>query len=543
MKPRWFALGLLAVCLIVVGRVAATPAGTAAPTPIPGGNFAHYLPIALHDLASDESLDQTATAAAATSTPDPNATATATATSTPMSTQTIGISGTVYVRPRWVEYSPVSSPPVLYEIILDATDAMSYDFAGHGTLGGTIGNQQDTIGGADYQCELSDPIDPLPSTDTCTGGASSPWRHYQERRGYVVKQALDRLIDQMRPLDTMRIIAYSTDVSGMAQASAGWSSDKATLKNAISTLGAYNQDPYRSAGYGSGAIALKKAHDLLATAPLTAPDGQSYKRVMILLSAGVPNVFLDGALNTARDICGNLTVWQAINTADPCQLGATAIGKLRPITAMIDQANVIKASDQLINIYVVSASRGEPGTGLPRVASDASMYYTASQPGMVGSSLDDIQSQNQVSGQVCVPSGGYTWLDRIDAAHTPASPPAPGNGVFGYAYIYDVGGGIPKFTLPIQHDGSTGALGFAIPPPDSGNPSSGIAPGNYEMAAYVDYKGNDGITRQYDYFRTPSLDEVHRITFSVTSASTIGASVPLPPIFMELPSTVSLCPP
>jgi hypothetical protein len=413
MRLRWFALALLAACLIMVGRVAATPAGIAAPTPSPTGNFADYLPLALHGQALDAPPDQTATASATTTAPpDQTATATAPATSTPTFSQRFGISGTVYVNPRWVEYSLVASSPVLYEIILDATDAMSYDFAGHGTIGGTIGNQQDTIGGADYQCELSDPSgppDPLPSTDTCTGGAGSPWRHYQERRGYVVKQALGRLIDQMRPLDTMRVIAYSSDVSGMAQASAGWSSDKATLKNDI--------------------------------------------------------------------------------------------------------------------------------------ASGPSLYYTASQASTVGSVLDAIQSQTQVAGVTCVPSGGNAWLDRIDAAHTPASPPAPGNGVFGYTYIYDPGGGVPRYKLPIHHDPSTGALGFAIPPPDPSDPGSGITPGTYEMEAYVDYKGNDGITRQYDNFIFPSsLSEAHRITFAVTAASTLGASVQLAPSYMELGSTVSLCP-
>jgi hypothetical protein len=63
------------------------------------------------------------------------------------------------------------------------------------------------------------------------------------------------------------------------------------------------------------------------------------------------------------------------------------------------------------------------------------------------------------------------------------------------------------------------------------------------MEAYVDYKGNDGITRQYDYFIDPnSLTEAHRITFAITSASALGSSVPLNPVFMDLQSTVSLCP-
>ena len=142
------------------------------------------------------------------------------------------------------------------------------------------------------------------------------------------------------------------------------------------------------------------------------------------------------------------------------------------------------------------------------------------------------------------PSGDVQNRARAGWFRTPASPPAPGNGVFGYAYIYDVGGGIPKYTLPIQHDATTGNLSFEIPPPDPSNPSStGITPGNYEMEAYVDYKGDDGKTRQYDYFINPnSLSESHRIPVSVTSASTIGASVAIPPVFLDLQSSVSVCP-
>jgi hypothetical protein len=265
--------------------------------------------------------------------------------------------------------------------------------------------------------------------------------------------------------------------------------------------------------------------------------------VIILLSAGVTNVFLDGTLNTARDICSNLTVWQALRTAEPCQLGTTALGKERPLTALVSVANTIKADNQPISIYVVSLAQSTPATGLPRVASDPSMYYVASQASAVGPILDDIQSQVQIVGTTCTPRGGDTWVDQIDAAHTPASPPAPGGGVFGYTYIYDVISGVPRFTLPILHDPSTGRLGFAIPPPDPGNPSGGIAPGTYEMEAYIDYKGNDGITRQYDYFINPnSLSEAHRITFSVTAASALGTPVQLPPIYMDLQSTVSVCP-
>jgi hypothetical protein len=208
---------------------------------------------------------------------------------------------------------------------------------------------------------------------------------------------------------------------------------------------------------------------------------------------------------------------------------------------MITIANNMKANVNGISIYAVGLAQA-PSTGLPRVANDPSMYFAANQGGYVQSILSTIQAQ--VTGDTCTPSGGYAWLQQIDSAHTPASPPAPGNGVFGYAYVYDVGGGIPKYTLPIQHDAASGNLSFAIAPPDPNNAAStGITPGTYEMEAYVDYKGDDGTTRQYDYFINPnSLSESHRISFQVTSANTIGASVPLPPIFMDLQSTVSVCP-
>jgi hypothetical protein len=524
MRPRWFAFGFLALCLIVAGRVSATTPGLLAPTPRPSGNLAHYIPISVHNLAGLAPLEQTATANAATAT----AIAQPTATGTPEGPATVGLSGTAFVRPRWVEYAPADPQPVLYVIVVDATDAMSYDFAGHGT-----------IGDVDYQCELPiNPGDPLPLTETCTGGAGSPWHNISERRAYVVKQALMQLVDQLHPTDAMRLIAYSSDLSGMAQPSAGWSSDKLALKNEILALGAYQQDSYRSTGYASGAIALKTARDLLATAPQTTPSGQAYKRVLILLSAGTPNIFVDGALNTARDICGNLSVWQAINTPEPCQLGSTAAGKLRPITAMVDQANMIKASQSSISIYVIDLARGGPTTGFSQIASSPNMYYGASQASLIDPVLDVIW--DQVSAQICTQYSSNQWLDRIDTAHTPDSPPAPGNGVFGYVYIYDAESLSPRFVLPIKHDSTTGALGFGILPPDADNPSRGISSGVYTMKAFVDYKGNDAITRQYDTFFDSGL-LVDHVRFQITVAQALGPVAQLSPIFMDLQPTANLC--
>jgi hypothetical protein len=451
----------------------------------------------------------------------------------------LGITGQVYVNPRWMEEQPPHQP-IAYNIVLDVSGSMSWDFNGYGTFGGT-----------DVQCES--PTNPNPSnlsyTDQCNGAQNSAWRVQNQRRVWVAKNAIYNFIDDMGSNDMMRVIGFSSDQSGNAAASSDWvvASDQAAkeaLKTTVKDMGKYGNDPYKTSGGTPGPQALDKAAKMFLASNgyvTKAPNGLDYKPVVIYLTDGVANYFLDGNRNTARDICSNMSAAQALTTADPCQIGTTAGGKERPISAMITVANDMKANVDGISIYAVGLAQ-VPATGLPRVANDPSMFFSAKNGVDVQGILDTIR--DQVTGETCTPSGGYAWLQKIPTEGIPASPPAPGGGVFGYAYVYDVGGGVAKYTLPIQHDAISGNLSFAIPPPDPNNPSSsGITPGNYEMEAYVDYKGKDGKTRQYDYFINPnSLSESHRITFSVTSASTIGASVPLPPIFMDLKSTISVCP-
>jgi hypothetical protein len=476
----------------------------------------------------------------------------------------LGISGQVYVNPRWTE-AQAPHQPIAYNIVLDVSGSMSWDFNGYGTYDGSNGScntcsVSNSIKG-DVQCES--PTNPDPShlnkyTDRCLGGENSAWKNQNERRIWVAKNAIYRFIDSMDSNDMMRVIGFSGAQPGNASASPAWvvASDQAAkdaLKATVRCMGVYPagaacgvNDPatYKTSGATPGPQALDKASKMFKASNgyvTKAPNGADYKPAVIYLTDGVANYFLDGTLNTARDICSNISAAQAISTADPCQIGTTAGGKERPITSMITVANTMKANVNDLSIYVIGLAQ-VPQTGLPRVANDPTMFFPATTPGYVDSILGVIRGQ--LTGDTCTPSGGYSWLQKIDAAHTPASPPAPGNGVFGYAYIYDVNGGIPKYTLPIQHDPTTGNLSFVILPPDPSNAAStGITPGNYEMEAYVDYKGDDGVTRQYDFFIDPNnLSERHRTQFSVTSASTIGASVPLPPIFMDLQSTVSVCP-
>jgi hypothetical protein len=399
----------------------------------------------------------------------------------------------------------------------------------------------------DVQCESPNNPNPLSLqfTDRCIGGRNSAWKNQNERRIYVAKNAIKNFINRMGPNDMMRIVSFSTGQSaGNAVASGTWSSDKTALTTTVMNAGKYNNDSYLTDGGTPGPQALDKAAKMFLASngyTPTAGNGQTFKPVVIYLTDGVANVFLDGTTNYARDICGTMSSAQAINTADPCQIGTTSGGTLRPISAMISIANNMKASMSNLQIYAIGLAQA-PDTGLPKVASDSTYYYAATLANVVDSILTQIQAR--ATGTTCSAGGGYNWLNFISSANTPASPPAPGNGVFGQVFIYDVNNATPKYILPIQHDASDGHLGFSIAPPDPNNPNStGITPGTYEMEAYIDYKGQDGQTLQYDTFiNQSSLHEAHRITFSVTSAATLGSSVPIDPIFLDLPSTTHVCP-
>jgi len=464
----------------------------------------------------------------------------------------LGLVGQVYINPRWTVNQP-GGQPVAYNIVLDVSGSMSWDFNGYGTYNGANGGGGYTVSNSvqgDVQCESTNNPNPLnlPFTDRCIGGQNSAWRNVNQRRISVAKDAILKLIDRMGTDDMVRVIAFSTGQSGNVTASPAWlnvGTDKATLQTIVKDAGAYGGDPYKTDGATSGPQALDKAAKMFLASngyTPTAANGQSFKPVVIYLTDGVANVFLDGTLNKARDICHDMSENQAESTADPCQIGKTASGKLRPISAMIDVANKMKASMSKLEIYAVGLAQ-VPDTGLPKVANDSSYYFPASQAGYVEGILESIRKR--ATGGTCTAGGGYNWVNVIPSANIPPSPPAPGNGVYGLVSIYAVNGATPiRNPLPIQHDPTSGVLSFSIPAPDPSNPAStGITPGTYEMEAWIAYKGTDGAPRIYDYFiNQSSLHESHRITFSVSSAGTLGNSVPIDPIFLDLPAATHVCP-
>jgi hypothetical protein len=421
---------------------------------------------------------------------------------------TARVGGDVYVNPRWVTTEQV---PVAYAVVLDVTGSMSYDFAGHGTRNGQ-----------DYECLRESPADPLPYSPDCDGGASSAWKVQSERRIYVARQAVRAFIDQLGPNDVMRLVAFSTNSAGAAllTTSSAWSSDKPFLHNVTLSAGMYNGDPYRTVGAAAGADALRKAGQVFSELPAKAPNGVAYKQVILYITDSVANVFLDGTINTAADICGDATAHPHPLEEPFCQLGQTSSGQLRPLSALIGVASTVKANAATIEINVIALA-GVDSAGLPQVASSPGAFYQAQQPADLAAILNGIPSVVET----CVARGGNQWVNHVDEAHAPQPPLGPG--AFGYAYIYDPGSTVPRVVVPIGQENEQARLAFG---------GVDLLAGNYELAAYLRYRGDDGITRQYDYLVQPGAS---RISFVVPNEST-GQTVVLP-LFLDLQPDILLC--
>jgi hypothetical protein len=424
--------------------------------------------------------------------------------------------------------NPSSRSPIEYEIILDASGSMSWNFAGQGMRNGRI-----------LQCTNPG--------STCSG--ADAWNPVQERRIYIVKQALKSLIDQMGPNDVMRITGLAGNlgqnfsnqlaINALTRTlpSGGWSSDKVVLKAAVDLTGSVNNDPYRTDGLAPSATGFAAAAQVLATAPITSPiSGETYERNVIFLTDSVANVFLDGERNFALDIAACAGNPDVINIA-ACQVGATATGRLRPLSALIDQANALKQSDHAPTIYVVALA-GVDETGLRNVASQsmAPFFSASTNPGDLQAILDDITT-NITYGD-CIPAGGNQWVDQIDAQHTPSFPPPNTlpDGVFGYVYLYDENG-LPlpdgQHTLPLVQDPLSGTLIFELPQ------SQGLAPGVYQLQAFAGYKGEDGVSRVYDGLFDPNTELINTSqVFVFDPSSALGPVIPLSPVYLDLRGSV-----
>ncbi|NOK63508.1 MAG: hypothetical protein GFH27_549371n7 [Chloroflexi bacterium AL-W] len=198
---------------------------------------------------------------------------------------------------------------------------------------------------------------------------------------------------------------------------------------------------------------------VLDEAPEQTADGRPYEKRVIFITDGVTNVFLNGQMNNARDICPEIPSNEALNTPR-CQIGTTANGMLRPITAMIDQSDQMKVENPGVSIYAIALAQFDT-TGLNEVVSTPRMLYRASNADIVGPIIDFIN----VREHVCVPASGDP-VDRVSEESVVDNPAA--------------------FGLP---DSDT--LGYVT--------EQGLAPGTYKIEGFVAYKGQDGVDRRYSW--------------------------------------------
>jgi hypothetical protein len=412
---------------------------------------------------------------------------------------------------------------------------MSWDFYGHTTIGGTQRFEQNTIGGTDYECEtVRQPNDPLPVNNVC---GLNPWRFYQERRITIAKQALvypDGFIDQLGANDSMRIIAFSAD---RIDTTSGWSSDKSVLKSTVMNTGKYNNDRYRTSGGDASARAMLTARQIWETQPPTAPNGQPYRQVTIFITDSVAYAFLNGTKNTALDVCPEFHGDVRATDTARCQVDLPSYpinsNGRRPITELIAQASGIKTTYPNMQLYVVALASVDL-LGLDEVASTPNMLYQVPTPADLAPALEAIHSQVMASfGSTCISASGNQWLDHIDATHAADSPPFDlPSGTYGNVYIYRDGDDTPFATAPITQD-TSGKLTFT---------TSGLVPGTYHTQAYLAYKGDDQVSRQYNWMIDPNtLQGSSSATFQI-AAGDAGETLPLDRLFLDLRPENSVCP-
>jgi hypothetical protein len=420
----------------------------------------------------------------------------------------VGIVGQVLFRPREFVV-PRSRPPVQYEIILDISGSMSWNFAGQAGRSGRA-----------TQCTG------VVYTSPCDGG----WSPTSERRIVISKNAIKAFVDQMEPNDSMRIVTFTGGpisrpdnqraVNELTRVlpTAGWSSDKVALKSAVDSI---SND---TNGRTPSAVGIARGAEVYANAP-TQVNGQTYRRVAIFLTDGVANVFRDGSTERYTDGCGS----EIAN----CNTGYTSGGVAKPIQAMIDGSDALK---QFAQVYVIALA-GVDETGLPSVAQapNPPFFNSARNGADLQGIFDDIRTDVQEGD--CIPTGGDSWERTMTDAQVGDVAPPQGPltyPVVGKVYLTNQDG------RPLPN----GGVGLIQVNAQSGNMVyrfDNLAPGTYQMEAFVAYRGNDNVSRPYRLIwnrHTGTLDTSW--TFTVNPSSALGTVIPIETLHLDLAGSV--CP-
>ncbi|WP_161569182.1 VWA domain-containing protein [Candidatus Oscillochloris fontis] len=301
----------------------------------------------------------------------------------------LDLAGNVSFYPEY-QIIPTMQKPIQYVVVLDASGSMSANFDGQCNNSGGV--KQCANGPAGF-----------PAVNVSNTGYDYWWTTESQRRIYVAKKALERLVTltnmpgnpgytNTRPSDQMAVVWFNEAVSSSnVQA---FSNNPTTLKNFIKKLNNVNGN-YRSAGGTNGAGGLYRASLLYQNAPKTVSFNGSnveYKRVVLFLTDGVSNYFLN---TSASDLKGPLSSYNTFKKNSTCyNLGSKAIESAscqttevggtykkdsktydRPITQMIlTSQNNLRNSTINAEVFVIALSN-IPATGLSTGIPSQSDYF------------------------------------------------------------------------------------------------------------------------------------------------------------------------
>jgi hypothetical protein len=483
--------------------------GGGAATGGPGAAGCLAAPTAAPSATATTTVTATTTASAtATVTTAPTATATATATQAPAAA---ALAGSVRLRPEH-RVIQMQRRPLQYVVVLDASGSMSANFAGQCNAG--YSGSTSTI----RQCANG----PDGSPPSSGGAGTYYWREPTERRIYVAKGAIERLInglnmpgnpgyDPALPADQLAIVWFNHGAA--ASNVSAFSSSPSTLIAGLAGAGSYGNDPYRTNGGSNWAAGLYRTVLGFETAPTTvAYNGQTwaYERRALLITDGISNQFLDKADPYLNGGSSNKDTYPAGHTCHvdnvleiaSCQItgdeirgGGTYMGMDRPIT----QAVRVSEDDlQASGIEVYALSIGNvPSTGLSDgVASAPSAYYAAPTLELypdgstnVDQIIDGLPFRSETG--TCTAVVAPEWATTMAPESQPEDVPGVAFPQVGVLQLEQIETGAIH-TAPIVVD-TAHTMSYRV---------EGLPAGAYRLTSIVFYRGEDQQTRGYSLLET-----------------------------------------
>lgn len=342
--------------------------------------------------------------------------------------------GKVSLFPEYAIY-PTEQKPIQYVVVLDGSGSMSANFKGQC-------DNKNFNGRTPVQCANGPAGAPAPEVSGT--GPSYYWKNQNERRIYVAKKALERLVSlanmpgntgytTTRASDQMAVVWFREYVP--ASQTKGFSNNPASIIDYITHLNNGNGD-YRSEGGTNGAAGLYRAKLLYDKAPKTVAFGGKdveYKRVVLFITDGVSNQFLDTTKENS-DLWGGQSTSGTYPGGSYCAgLGAFVIesascqltdpvkspkysGWDRPISQMIDTSSRYLRNDTTKAEVFVIALSSIASTGLSTGVPSSENYFFSAETlenyadgtTNVDAIIDKINAKVEANGCITGPSGTTT---------------------------------------------------------------------------------------------------------------------------------------